>query len=209
MRPTPIPGRGVVAGRLGEQVQALATDRYLDGLLARDHRGLQADAPAVAPADRCADDPDASVRRAADVVRASLLRVHPSFRFEERLADRLAALAALGADAATAARPRRTAGTLRLAASTPVSDPLLEAVLDGRLDPADERAVAAASGPRSPARPLIVGGAITSAAISLAGVAWVAWRASHGGASPMSRAVRGARERRLAQAPVGGHGGRA
>jgi hypothetical protein len=77
-------------------------------------------------------------------------------------------------------------------------DPLLAAVLDGRLDPADEEAVARAAGLRSPSRPLIVGGAITSAALSLVGVAWVAWRASRPGGSTMSRAAREAHARRLA-----------
>ena len=89
-------------------------------------------------------------------------------------------------------------------------DPLLGAVLDGRLDPSDEEAVARAAGARSPARPLIVGGAITSAAISIVGVAWVAWRATRPGGSTMARAAREAHARRLAdlaELAAGVHGG--
>jgi hypothetical protein len=44
------------------------------------------------------------------------------------------------------------------------------------------------------ARPLLLGGAVTSAALSLAGAAFVAWRVSRGaGDDPMVRAVRAAR----------------
>ena len=53
-------------------------------------------------------------------------------------------------------------------------------------DPSDDR--------RELPRPLLIGGALTSAAISLAGAAFVAWRLAHPGraASPMARAVRAA-----------------
>jgi hypothetical protein len=57
---------------------------------------------------------------------------------------------------------------------------------------------------RELSRPLLIGGAITSAAISLAGAAWVAWRRSRptrGGA--MVRAARAVREARLAAALSG------
>jgi len=51
-------------------------------------------------------------------------------------------------------------------------------------------------------RPLIVGGAITSAAISIVGVAYVAWRASRPAPvrsnRAMARAARAARARRAA-----------
>ena len=77
------------------EVDALVADRYLDALLAAVDRHA-ADAPSDA-----ALDPD--VREAARVLRASLVRVHPSFRFEERLAGRLADLAASQASPALAA----------------------------------------------------------------------------------------------------------
>jgi hypothetical protein len=53
-------------------------------------------------------------------------------------------------------------------------------------DPTDDR--------RELPRPLLIGGALTSAAISLAGAAFVAWRLARPGcaASPMARAVRAA-----------------
>ncbi len=41
-----------------------------------------------------------------------------------------------------------------------------------------------------PVRPLLVGGALTSAALSLAGAIYVAWRLSHPAAVPMARAAR-------------------
>ena len=39
-------------------------------------------------------------------------------------------------------------------------------------------------------RPLIIGGALTSAALSLAGAAYVAWRLNRPAAGPMARAAR-------------------
>jgi hypothetical protein len=51
------------------------------------------------------------------------------------------------------------------------------------------------------ARPLLVGGALTSAALSLAGAAFVAWRLTRGAPTdPMARAVRSARAARAAAA---------
>lgn len=203
MRPVRFPNQG------DEAVDALVTDRYLDALLAG------GDPPRAA---RDGDDPTGppaapdAVRSASRVVHASLVRVHPSFRFEERLAGRLAELAADASHAVAAGGAQRGAviafpGAVAGAAG---DDPLLEAVLDGRLDPSDEAAVARAEGVRPPTRPLIVGGAITSAAISLVGVAWVAWRASRPGGSTMSRAAREAHARRLAdlaELATGVHGG--
>ncbi len=150
-------------------VDALVTDRYLDALLAAAERGAS-----VAPADA---NLNRDLREATDVLRHSFVRVHPSFRFEERLAAQLAAQAQDAGDASggtvIAFRPR-AAGS-----AAPVADPLFAAIRDGTLDPADADAVARAEGVRSLTRPLIVGGALTSAAISLVGVALVAWRASH------------------------------
>jgi hypothetical protein len=42
----------------------------------------------------------------------------------------------------------------------------------------------------APVRPVVIGGMLTSAALSLAGAAYVAWRRGHPPAGPMSRAVR-------------------
>ncbi len=206
MRPTRVADTGGSAVRRDVQTEALATDRYLDGMLAAEDRRPRTVEPDAAATPSPGGGPDADMRRAAGVLRASLVRVHPSFRFEERLAQRLASLAAWGVEAAPPAARPRTGAVIPFPALAARADPLLEAVLDGRLDPADDGAVAAAS-LRSPARPLLVGGAITSAAISIAGIAWVAWRAWHSSAAPMSRAVRTARARRPAGLSVGGHGG--
>jgi hypothetical protein len=46
--------------------------------------------------------------------------------------------------------------------------------------------------PRELARPLLIGGALTSAAISIAGAALVAWRRGRPGRQPMVRAARAA-----------------
>ena len=155
------------------EVDALVADHYLDALLSAGDRGAD-DAPADA-----ALAPE--MREAARILRRSLVRLHPSFRFEDRLATRLAALAAVQARA-------RAAGSRRCRRRDPVRrgrrppsgdrDPLLGAILAGELDPAATPAIDVETRLGPGRRPLIVGGAITSAAISLVGVAWVAWRAS-------------------------------
>jgi hypothetical protein len=48
---------------------------------------------------------------------------------------------------------------------------------------------------------MILRGALTSAALSLAGAAYVAWRRNRTPPSPMARAVRAARQARLAPRP--------
>ena len=187
-------------------VDALVTDRYLEMLLAAGDRRAT-DAPADA-------DLDPDVRDAARVLRSSLVRVHPSFRFQERLAARLEAMvaqarsvaAAGGTGGAVLAFPGAV-GARGSALSEP--DPLLDAILRGDLDPSDASAVDRAGRTPVPRHPLIVGGAITSAAISIVGVAWVAWRAGHPSAGAMTRAARTAHSRRgtAAALPGGGLGG--
>ena len=149
-------------------VEALVADHYLESVLAAAERGAD-DAPA---------DPtlDPDTRRAVAVLRRALVRVHPSFRFEERLAARLAAFADATDDASAVvvAFPARSAPG---AASDP-RDPLLPAILAGTPDPAEDAALDIDARLAGARRPLLVGGAITSAAISLVGVAWVAWRAT-------------------------------
>ncbi len=173
------------------QVDALIADRYLDALLAAADRRA-GDAPSDAAL-------DPAIRDAVRVLRAALVRVHPSFRFEDRLAARLAALAAAQAGDARAAAG---GGVVPFPASLG-GDADLDAILDGDLDPAaDDDA-----GAGTDRRPLLVTGAITSAALSLAGVAWVAWRASRPAArrSAMGRAARTAHERRASA--IAGLGG--
>lgn len=139
-------------------VDALVADRYLDALLgiADPWPGLDRGRSATGAGSEA--DLEPAVRDAARVLQRALIRVHPSFRFEERLAARLAA-AARGADS------RGRGLLIRL----PASNVSRDAVVSGGIDPPDPWLGAAR-------RPLLVGGAITSAALSLAGVAWVAWR---------------------------------
>lgn len=158
------------------EADALQTDRYLDALLRAGDRHA-GDAPAPA-------DLDPAVRRASTRLRRDLGRVHPSFRFEERLAARLAEAAAamrLGAAAGAeglqfvpGALPGEAAGD---AADRPVGE--------------DEDLVAGGL-----PRPIIIGGAMASA-LSLAGAAYIAWRRTRPPISPMAWAVRAARQRRL------------
>ena len=155
---------GATAGRDGHEVEALVTDRYLEALLAAHARG----------ADRAPTPhrPDDAVRRTADRLARDLPRLHPSFRFEEALAGRLAAHA-------RRIRLPAAAGAEGLIVPLPSGDPF-----SGLLE--EEAADAARYG----RRPLIIGGAITSAALSLAGAAYVAWRLNRPVAGPMVRAAR-------------------
>jgi len=98
----------------------------------------------------------------------ALPRFHPSFHFEEALAARLASAAGGG--------PER----------------------GGAVIPWGDRGVPAGASDRPGlARPVVIGSVVTSAAISIAGAAFVAWRRTHPG-DPMSRAVRAIARTRIA-----------
>ena len=180
---------------------ALLTDLYLDALLA----GAVLDSAGTGFPTTAAGQLDPAARRAADRLRHELVRVHPSFRFEERLATRLA-------EAAVAMRVPLAAGDRRIVRfrQAPAGDPAAElAATAAWPDPGgSEEEPAGASrrapGPggldadevrRGPGRPLIIGGALTSAALSLAGAAFVAWRVGRSGraSTPMARAARAIR----------------
>ena len=103
---------------------------------------------------------------------AGLPRYHPSFRFEEALAVRLAGTAAPGLSASDEASEL-----------IPFPRVLVTTAPDGR---------------PIAIRPAVIGGVLTSAAISLAGAAYVAWRRSRSPADPMARAIRAAARRRTA-----------
>ncbi|HSL97441.1 MAG TPA: hypothetical protein VK831_02605 [Candidatus Deferrimicrobiaceae bacterium] len=157
--------------RLGDggEIEALVTDRYLDSLLAGatlDDQGSVA-----------SEGIGAAVRAASRRLANDLPRFHPSFRFEERLALRLAELAAsmrLPLAAGGEGQPIPiTAGRRPADAANPADQP----------GTADDWAAN---------RPLLIGGAFAASAISLAG-AWLAWRRR--AASPMARAVRAAHAR--------------
>jgi hypothetical protein len=168
--------------RDGTEVEALLTDLYLERVLSRagTDRG---------PADA---DLDPALRAASDRLRRDLTRVHPSFRFEERLAVRLAEVAA-------AARLPAAAGADGSVVSFRGAPPFEEGLDPFADDPGgDDR--------RELPVPLIIGGALTSAALSLAGAAaYVAWRWTRPGrtGSPMVRAARAVREARIAAAHAG------
>ena len=163
------------------------------------------DAAAGGSPDGIGDRLDPGVRRAADRLRRDLVRVHPSFRFEERLAARLAEAAvalrvplAAGAEGRLVPFPAQGLGPRSGdddADLVPGSDADVQdaAAAD---DLAEDLAAAAAQRDRS--RPLIIGGALTSAALSLAGAAFVAWRIGRPGraATPMALAARAVREAR-------------
>lgn len=145
------------ASRDGEN-EAFIVDRYLESLLAR------------RPTDTTDLPPELQATAAA--LAAGLPRYHPSFRFEEAVAARLAGTA------------------------TP---PLSPADAASELIPFPRVLVTTAPDGRPIAiRPAVIGGVLTSAAISLAGAAYVAWRRSRPPADPMARAIRAAARRRTA-----------
>lgn len=130
------------------EIEAFVVDRYLESLLAR--------RPAAS------DGVPAELELTARRLAAALPRYHPSFRFEEALAARLAAVAG-----------RIEAGELvHLPIRPIVPHPVVP-------------------------RPVVLGGVLTSAALSLAGAAFVAWRRTHPTMDPMSRAVRAVARARL------------
>jgi hypothetical protein len=153
-------------GDVGE-IEALVTDRYLDSLLAIQPAaddGLSGGPGSVV---------SAAVRAISRRLSTDLPRFHPSFRFEERLAVRLAEMAASMRLPLAAGGEGQVVAIRRLQPTAP--DPLAvvdDADLDARVD----------------SRPLLIGGAVAASALSLAG-AWLAWRRR---TSPMARAIRAA-----------------
>jgi hypothetical protein len=169
-----------LGGRDGDEIDAMTTDRYLETLLSGQAFGPDG-TRATAPVDPAA-------RLAADRLSRELPRLHPSFRFEEGLWLRLNEVARgmrLGATAGSDGTPTALVSVVPPGAE--LAD--LAALIDGP-DPGAE--------PASPVRPLLLGGALTSAALSIAGAAYLAWRLSHPTAPPMARAVRAVGRGRLA-----------
>jgi len=168
------------ADRESIEVDALRTDGYLEALLAARDRRAE-DAPADAGL-------DPAVRAAALVLGRNLARIHPSFRFEERLADRLAGIAATMRLPAAAGSEGAHVPVISLRRPVDPASSDLEPLLGPAADPESGRS-----------RPLLIGGAMASAALSIAGAAFVAWLRSRPPGTPMSRAVRAARQGRLAR----------
>jgi hypothetical protein len=159
---------GAFAGRDGLEVDALITDRYLEGLLGAHARGADRGPTPVAPS--------AAIQSAADRLARNLPRLHPSFLFEEALAARLA-------DAASRMRLPAAVGAEGHILTLPVR------VSTAGDEPPDEHP--------GFGRPWLIGGALTSAALSLAGAAYVAWRINRS-PGPMVRAARAVARTRLA-----------
>jgi hypothetical protein len=163
--------------RDGGEIEALITDRYLDSLHALQPAPMMVGGP-LEPDDSLS----AAVRAVSRRLSTDLPRFHPSFRFEERLALRLAEVAA------SMRLPVAAGGEGQIVPIRPVEagspDPLRVAGDGGDEDDRD-------------ARPLLIGGAVAASALSLAG-AWLAWRRR---TSPMARAVRAAHHLRI---PGGG-----
>ena len=156
------------------------TDRYLELLLG----GGVGDGSALLP------DIDLGVRDAAARLSARLPRLHPSFRFEERLAGRLLETgsamrrsAVVGEEGVVVSLLDRRGGGIVM-----IDDPSFDPLAAGPLGPDRTHLV----------RPLLIGGAITSAALSIAGAAFVAWRRTRPRDRAMVRAARAASRTRLA-----------
>jgi hypothetical protein len=155
--------------RDGGEIEALITDRYLDSLLA-----IQS-TPHLLGGPLGRDDTlSSAVRAVSRRLATDLPRFHPSFRFEERLALRLAEVAASMRLPVAAGGEGQVVPFREL---RPAGSELLRPVEDD-----DDR----------DARPLLIGGAVAASALSLAG-AWLAWRRR---TSPMARAIRAAHSMR-------------
>jgi hypothetical protein len=172
-------------GRDIAEVEALVTDRYLDSLLAAGEIAAMPDARSRQGRGRGGGRPglalDEAVRLASARLTRDLPRFHPSFRFEERLAVRLA-------ETAAAMRLPAAAGDEGRVTVIPIHQSGLPDGFDPFADEPDEDDDVVAL---LATRPLLIGGAVAASALSLAGAAWVAWRRSRG-SSPMGRAARAA-----------------
>ena len=184
---------------------ARRTERYLNGLMAADERH----APDL-PVDT---ELDPAIGAAARALRSGLVRVHPSFRFEESLSERLAAGAlrlrsGVPADAEVVVGPgtlawfRRRPGPSEELPADPVVAGIAETATTAPAPAVNPRIVWPAAAFRHlpditarPSRPFIMGGVgVASAAISI-GAVYVAWRHSHPASSRMGRAARAAHGR--------------
>ena len=171
---------------------ARRTERYLNGLMSADERRAH-----EVPADT---DLDPAIRLAARELRSGLVRVHPSFRFEESLAARLSQ----GAARLNAGLPIEAAPVFVERGSVAQFGRHLTREEGTATDAAESRG--RALWPTAalihlpdlatrPSRPLIVGGVgVASAAISI-GAAYVVWRHSHPASGRMGRAARQAHGR--------------
>jgi hypothetical protein len=189
------PAPPVGSAPLSDEEAALVVDAYIEALLASGRGAASLDPATIAPV-----DPDTA--RAVDALTDGLVRFHPSFRFEERLAARLRQAARGRVAAGTSWVPgeppvlRRTDATGVATGGAAVTGDIAAAIEPdqiahgatvigrfalpdiGRALPDLGREVGRAVErvERVPV-PVLVGGAIASG-VSLAGAAIVAWRLS-------------------------------
>jgi len=157
---------GAFAGRDAAEVDALVTDRYLETLLGAHARGADGGPSGAVPPDQ--------IRSAARRLARDLPRLHPSFLFEEALAARLSEAASRMLSPASTGEPGRMVSL--------ADDALADDALADDDEPAHEHHLTG--------RPWLLGGALTSAALSLAGAAYVAWRLNRPSSDPLLRAAR-------------------
>jgi hypothetical protein len=131
--------------------QAIQADAYIDDLLR--HHGRTPVVVGSADTDRRLLHAQAGIRDAIRLLERGLPRFHPSFRFEEALADQLRRAA------------DRKSGLLGEPAAEPMGQIVSIAVIP-RTDAV----------PRLPDRRLLMGGAAIASGVSIAGAALVAWR---------------------------------
>lgn len=153
--------------RTADEIEALVVDRYLESLLSR------------RPIDTSGVPPE--LEWTARRLTGALPRFHPSFRFEEALAGRLASVARAHQQAegvgSVVAFPRRSDRIGATPATSVPGSPVATTVLG---------------------RPALIGGVLTSAALSVAGAAYVAWRRSRPADEAMARAIRAVARARTA-----------
>jgi hypothetical protein len=144
-----------------EEDAALIADAYLDGLLASAAGAGRSEGPERAL------DPD--LAEVADALASGLVRFHPSFRFEERLALRLRRVARGEEEVPARGLPdlgRVVPDLARVVPEIGVALPGVGREVGRAVDRVERMPV-----------PVLVGGAIASG-VSLAGAAIVAWRLS-------------------------------
>ena len=170
--------------------EALRTERYLDNLLAAGERRAGG-----APTDV---ETDREVRTAAAALSAGLVRVHPSFRFEEALAGRLAEAAlrlraGLSVDGPASSRAAVTPVVAAFPGAVAAAAAVTAPALAGSWPSAIFRRLPEMAARQS--KPLVIGGfGVASAALSL-GAFYVAWRHTHAASGRMGRAARTAHGR--------------
>ena len=164
----------IVAGGRATEAEALQVDTYLEELLASRAFGEPASRAAVpsplavlSPHPAPAVEP-AVTRGVAELLARSLVRFHPSFRFEEGLADRLRAAA--GSSPVSAGSPAASA-----AASAAADPSAADSSSAARLLPFPTPLHAAAGLPTAVSGSRARGVLLVSG-VSLAGAALLAWR---------------------------------